>query len=149
MNDRFLFRGKKIDGGEWRVGNLLEVCTKDEITYWISVNDTSSGIFRIEINPATICQCTGLRDKHGKLIFEGDIICVAGLRYLICFGNYHDAYISDYLATNGIDRKRAAYGYYAKCIGGADCILSNRIEQTSEVIGNIHDHTELLQEASL
>ena len=55
MQNRYLFRGKK-ETGEWRIGNLIEFCENDEIVYYISVNDTSSGIFRVYVDLATIGQ---------------------------------------------------------------------------------------------
>jgi len=78
--DRYLFRGKRTDTGEWRTGYLVEYCEKGELIYYISQNDTSSGIFRMEIDPATVGQATGLlaaksyrgESEDARMIFEGD-----------------------------------------------------------------------------
>jgi uncharacterized phage protein (TIGR01671 family) len=75
MNERFLFRGKRIDTGEWVYGGYYG----DEKRVWImEVKPTEYGrsVIKWEVDPATIGQCTGLRDKAGKLIFEGDKVHV-------------------------------------------------------------------------
>lgn len=73
MKDRYLFRGKRIDNGEWVVGKYVNTCYPG--------NDKETGHFIVvypneyhEIYTSTICQCTGLKDKNGKLIWENDIV---------------------------------------------------------------------------
>lgn len=67
MKDRCLFKAK-ICNGEWVAGFLH--CKDDK---WYISNKAGSP-FAFEVRPDTICQCTGLKDKNGKLIWEGDII---------------------------------------------------------------------------
>lgn len=85
MENRYLFRGKRIDNGEWvqdylfddgfengRVfvgGLVIEKYNGTACDDW-----TVTGINFCEINPNTICQCTGLKDKNGNLIWENDIV---------------------------------------------------------------------------
>lgn len=85
MENRFLCRGKRIDNGEWvqdylfddgfengRVfvgGLVIEKYNGTACDDW-----TVTGINFCEINPNTICQCTGLKDKNGNLIWENDIV---------------------------------------------------------------------------
>ena len=80
--ERALWRGKRIDNGEWVVGHLTKQrhSPKDpnyappyELQFVID-HEEKGVMLTSFINPATVGQCTGLRDKNGKLIFEGDII---------------------------------------------------------------------------
>ena len=79
MQDRYLFRGKRLDNDERVEGDLRQ--DKDLGTAYISGWDyyqDGSGNqrepYEYEVDPATVGQCTGLEDKNGKLIFEGDIV---------------------------------------------------------------------------
>lgn len=67
MEDRYLFKAKTCNG-EWVTGFLH--CKDDK---WYISNKVGSP-FAYEVRPDTICQCTGLRDKNGKLIWENDIL---------------------------------------------------------------------------
>ena len=123
MEREILFRGKRIDNGDWVYGDLIHNidCVK--------VRERETDINRIaksyEVIPETVGQFTGLTDKNGKKIFEGDI--VTGLfNYTDIIG--HIVYGSD--ATFFIERK----GLYG--------IGLNNAEDWLEVIGNIHDKEE-------
>ncbi len=74
MEDRFLFRGKDLTG-TWRYGSLYATDTDsfiiDSLT---SYPDGFIQAFGESVEPETVGQCTGLKDKNGKLIFEGDIV---------------------------------------------------------------------------
>lgn len=77
MEDRYLFRGKRTDNREWAIGNLIHTFTGtpyivteyDHIMNFININ---------EVDPTTICQCTGLKnknkDKNGNMMYENDIV---------------------------------------------------------------------------
>ena len=73
MKDRYLFKEKRIDNGEWVQGNILLDIEKNKPfeTYRIYPVDHVD-ICRI-VDETTICQCTGSRDKNSKLIYENDI----------------------------------------------------------------------------
>ena len=123
MKREILFRGKRIDNGDWVYGDLIHNidCVK--------VRERETDINRIaksyEVIPDTVGQYTGLKDKNGKKIFEGDI--VTGLfNYTDIIG--HIVYGSD--ATFFIERK------------GSNGIGLNNAEDWLEVIGNIHDKEE-------
>lgn len=87
MNNRYIFRGKRKDNGEWIYGGIYyqkKDDVKDEAIYIIggSLNDVGCAY---EVIPETVGQCTNLKDKNGKLIFEGDIVkdTQSGICYFI------------------------------------------------------------------
>lgn len=70
MNDRYLFRAKRIDNREWIVGDLSHHKTGKVFVKPLN----GSAISACEVDKDTICQCTGIKDKNGKLIWENDIV---------------------------------------------------------------------------
>lgn len=146
MEDRYLFRGKRIDNGEWAKGNLIR-SNDAEVGYEaiiIPTNDSnmytkggSRGDLGFEnwhrVNETTICQCTGLEDMNGKLIFENDILS----------GHIDVGFPEDET------RKRVVWYENGWCTNepGRDDYeeLDDFDSENFEVIGNMIDNPELLE----
>ena len=109
MNDRYLYRAKRIDNGEWVEGNLI-TDEQDEkkcfIGYVFGTNDdgTQHDYDVVSVDTSTICQCTGLKDKHGKLIWENDIVDFLGHKGKVVYesGSFGIAY-RDYIDWEEIE----------------------------------------------
>ena len=129
MNDRYLYRAKNIDDGEWVQGYLYGIWERRYIL-WGMTNDVPD---MIEVDQSTICQCTGLKDKNGKLIWENDIVRDDN-------GNLYKAFWQDrYYQFSWICVKSDKLPIGAKW----DFWSIRRYE--IEVIGNIFDNPELLE----
>lgn len=80
MEDRHLYRAKRLDNGEWEIGSLIvlpngdyEIGNKcknppDSDPMW------NNSLITHKVDPSTVCQCTGLRDKNGQNIWENDVV---------------------------------------------------------------------------
>lgn len=141
MQDRYLYRGKRIDNGEWETGSLIALPDgKFEIANKCIDPPDSDPMWRKcvithNVDASTICQCTGLKDKNGNLIWENDII-----------KHYNDETHSESYCTGtvlwdenyaGFYRTSNEYGLSKPRIS-SDCIY--------EVVGNVFDDTKLLEE---
>ena len=72
MQDRYLFKAKRLDNGEWVKGALLLHDT--DIATIFNQHPADGSLQGFEVDTSTICQCTGLKDKNGKLIWQNDVV---------------------------------------------------------------------------
>lgn len=169
MEDRYLYKAKTTpkEKGEfnnvWVAGNLIVSNGKYYIHPVGNVVNVKNEIGRIivthEVIPDTICQCTGLEDRNGKLIWENDVVDFLGHRGIVKFecGSFGIAYEKhidwDEIQANIMPLTGCENTLYA-------CENDNYISlweiywnfndeddslSTVEVIGNIFDNPELLE----
>lgn len=141
MNRTIKFRGKSIYGDGWLLGSLIKI-EKDRYAVIPPLNDIEIGksIGMYEVCPETIGQFTGLFDKNGKEIYEGDIISVNGKYPKLV--KYIDDYACFCLANiEDLDEKMDT-GYWHQVSPG----WWNSSKREIRVIGNIYDHPELIKE---
>lgn len=142
MNDRFLFRAKRVDNGEWTYGYLYCIWERKYIL-WGMTNDVPD---MTEVDPSTICQCTGLKDRNGKLIWENDIVRFQFDNDDCPFPNKDTkkrvgkVFFSDFRASWSIAMGRNG----SKALNN-DLFKYVQNGNRVEVIGNIFDNPELLE----
>lgn len=152
-----LFRGKETGGDYWIYGTYLNHLKRTPCPMGDRVkrNDWKSLIVfsgysdwnmpkpidYIEVDPETVGQYTGLTDKNGKKIFEGDII------QILCYS--YDELESEYFGIvecgelgNGLRDPDGKEGYIWNYLYE----LQGSYTTTYEVLGNIHDNPELLEQ---
>lgn len=142
MQPRYLSRGKRLDNGEWVIGHYVRLYdSKKEINYiFTEFADFDCGEpypDKFEIDLATLGQCTGLNDKNGKPIFEGDI-CKAtrNIGYRYRKDDMAEIYYNNFLCHFALwDEK------FGKKHGPNDvyALLWSKAKYT-EIIGNIWDN---------
>ena len=153
-----LFRGKTPITNKWAFGTGL---LYDGINTWIVDNPTleplAFGTRKATVMPETVGQYTGLTDKNGKKIFEGDIFKfndeVFESHYTSCGTEYNSWYVENYAVVGfcGYSGRFDFVEYkFNENAVEADLHENNAVDFASfvsdlEVIGNIHDNPELLK----
>ena len=140
---KIIFRGKRIGNNEWVYGDLIQLSQSTDYWYIMPIgvsgemyedepypfreNDVMCRCALSKVNPSTVGQYTGLTDKNGKKIFEGDIVKdIAG-------GVYKVVYDTEYMRF-AFEQDSIKWG-----LEGFDTIMD------FEVIGNVFDNSELLK----
>lgn len=129
--NRYLFKAKRRDDGQWIKGTVL-FHDVDAATIF-NQHPADGSLQGFEVDPSSICQCTGLKDKNGNLIWENDIV----------------AYWDTYSTENGL----AEVDCIGKVVWDDETLsfqVTNRLSAESyevldecSVIGNIFDNPEL------
>lgn len=150
MNREILFRGKRVDNDEWVYGKGLQQC-KDELGNEIVAifedivksekyikKEGRYTLYYVPVKAETLGQYTGLKDKAGKKIFEGDILDYIGKRK----DNINKVYRRKVVFHEGmfalLSKELQAYSAL-----NYHCMKDGR--SAWRVIGNIHDNLELIE----
>ena len=150
MNDRHLFRGKRLDDVKWLEGNVIFGAIYMEGQRVHIVNPGTVGIQAYptgklnQIDSATLGQCTGLKDKNGRLIFESDIVAADYEWGVVVWGSRReadgrkapvtDSWQIDWITQIGKKMLIEDLGFWI----AKGCL---------EIIGNAHDNPALLEGA--
>lgn len=125
-----LFRGKRVDNGEWETGSLIveRMNTSDQ---QVMIADKMTG-YPTLVFPETVGQYTGLTDKNNNKIFENDIL---------------EGDLEDNLDPGAKWRSVVVWGKFGwNCKGGHVSLPIDEFDiKEGEVIGNIHDNPELME----
>lgn len=135
MNE-ITFRGKRTDTGDWIYGSLCYYLFNGMQETIPCIHIGKKGYIRngfYELDPSTIGQFSGLSDRNGKDIFEGDIVKFNGRNYLVVF-YYGMFYASVEECNNGI---YGGFPLHALTINADD-------DKVCEIIGNHSDNSDLL-----
>ena len=125
-----IFRGKRTDNGEWVEGYYLHQreSLTDKNACYIAANN-GYGFNYISVDPSTAGQYTGLTDKNGRKIFEGDIVRYGDTIHRVVF------------------EQRSGTAYFGLVYSQIETLPFGHYQDLKqiEVIGNIYDNPELLE----
>lgn len=133
-----LFRGKRKDNGKWVYGFYALFASNKGLKHGIYTGAENGCVIPYEVDPETVGQFTGLTDKNGKKIFEGDIVKEWSSHWKTPLKTEVNIYevVCEYLGSLHLIRK-TEYGENSTPLYRRSVV---------EVIGNIYDNPELLGE---
>ena len=127
MNREILFRGKRVDNGNWIEGYFVLLAINEGLKHAIYTGADEGRFILFEVIPDTVGQFTGLCDKNGKKIFEGDSLLKGFEKVSVKW--------------NG---NQCRWGIYSN--NYEICGFNEGTQGYFEVVGNIYDNPELLEE---
>ncbi len=138
------FRGKRLDNGEWVFG-YYALEPEDGAVILVSsdepIHDCKYCLIEVKVDPETVGQYTGLKDKDGVEIWEGDIVEAVGTETVKVCTSYHKSKAGIYNFVVEWDESFASWRFRHP-IGSIHVNIGIR---EYKVIGNIHDNPELLE----
>lgn len=134
MNRTIKFRGKRLDNGEWVYGDL-EYNRAKNIARIHTYDEDGEYLIQHSVDPATVGQFTGLLDKNGKEIYEGDILMLGSSDAGICEVKWNESQLAFCIRF-----------YYERNLGIRPLGAWARDGKNIAILGNIHDNPELLNE---
>lgn len=150
MHREILFRGKRLDNGEWVCGDLLQ-SKYSSGDYKTSIMEQTPVALNFPVYPETVGQYTGLKDKNGEKIFEGDVV---NMHQFLFDGSEYETEITgvikqgDYGWTLSQIKNKEVNDHMGYENGEGETYLIDFYglhEESFEIIGNIYDNPELLE----
>ena len=136
MNREILFRGKRVGNGNWIEGYFVLLAINEGLKHAIYTGTDEGRFILFEVIPDTVGEFTGLCDKNGNKIFEGDIV-----RF------YDKDWTANGIATVDFEKGRwKINGHYTTKLSSIVWLDLYRTGFEYEVIGNIFDNPEFLEE---
>ena len=137
MKREILFRGIPIDENcEWKmITGSLVVDIHGNTSIYHPLNSPLGGFRSVPVKPETVGQFTGITDKNGTKIFEGDIVSYIGSDYTYVISYENGCFIATHTKIKAYDYKPLKWGNVNRF---------NELSIEIEVIGNINDNPELL-----
>lgn len=127
-----LFRGKRVDNGEWITGDLIANSASPFVfiraDVGLKVDDPIRGK-DVKVIQDTVGQFTGLTDKNGKRIFEGDVLSYIGSDYTYVISYENGCFIASHTKLKAFNNTHLKWGSVNRF---------NELSMEVEVIGNIH-----------
>ena len=118
-----IFRGKRLDNGEWETGSLIISMVCGIKHYHIQREGTAGYLYCFAVDPDTVGQYTGLKDRYGDRIWEGDLVEHGDEVSAVFFDTENSCF--DFKTSNDPFAAQFSCDY--------------------EILGNIHDNPDLLK----